>query len=82
MDNMIKNAPMSGGMSDSSYDRSEDAEVKMQTCPDCKGETKIYYSCCNDVMLVDDEICPTCKEICFPDPEECLHCNDEGEVEI
>jgi DnaJ-class molecular chaperone len=78
MDNIIKNAPMSGGMSDSYYDRSEDAEVKMETCPECDGNGVIYY--CGEC----DEDAHVCK--CGKDQillsETCDDCNGDGEVEI
>jgi len=78
MDNIIKNAPMSGGMSDSSYDRSEDAEVKMETCPECDGNGVIYYceECDEDIKDCN------CLELQIKKHEKCQVCNGEGEVEI
>jgi DnaJ-class molecular chaperone len=81
MDRMINSAPMSGGISDSAYDRSEDAVIKMQTCHECNGEKYIYYSDCCGAEIIKG-ICYDCKDKCNEESEICYHCDGEGEVEI
>jgi DnaJ-class molecular chaperone len=52
MDRMINSAPTySGGISDSAYDRSEDAVTKMQTCEDCDGHGVVYFCGECDVLI-------------------------------
>jgi hypothetical protein len=78
MDNMINSAPMSGGMYDSAYDRSEDAVIKMKTCQECDGNGETYY--CDEC----DENANNCKCLTSQNikSEKCEHCDGEGEVEI
>jgi hypothetical protein len=78
MDRMIKSAPMSGGISDSAYDRSEDAITKMQTCEYCEGHGVIEY-CAECDEYIDNCKCEAVRCLAF---EQCEHCDGEGEVEI
>ena len=83
MDNLILGNRHSGYAPDSYYDRSEDAEVKMETCPDCGGDKRIYYSDCCGAQVIDG-ICQdiNCLEPCKEEWEECRNCDDNGEVEV
>lgn len=81
MDNLILGNRHSGYVPDSYYDRSEDVEVKMETCPDCYGDGSIDYSFCCD-KPVWNGICSGCdkptKEF---ETEKCSKCDGSGEVE-
>jgi hypothetical protein len=78
MDNFIKSAPSYSGISDSAYDRSEDAETKMQNCEHCEGHGVIYYCLECDNSIKD---CG-CLENQVESSEKCDYCYGEGEVEI
>lgn len=80
MDNLILGNRFSDYVPDL-YSRSEDAEIRMITCPDCDGTTKVYYSCCGIQIDSDTTVCPECGDDCTPDPETCDKCDDNGEVE-
>lgn len=61
---------------DNLYDRNEDVQPK--DCPDCENG-KVAYSCCGDEITdPDNDLCPTCKEHCGYEPENCETCNGEG----
>jgi hypothetical protein len=78
MDRMINSAPMSGGMSDSAYDRSEDAVIKMQTCENCKGHGVVYFCGECDENIEDCECGTLQDKRC----ENCDYCDGDGEVEL
>ncbi len=78
MDNIIKSAPSYSGISDSAYDRNEDAEAQMQSCDHCNGDGVIYYcGICDEERIncncIDDQNIKS---------EHCTHCDGEGEIEI
>lgn len=82
MDNLILGNRNSDYVPDL-YSRSEDAEVKMETCPDCGGSKRIYYSDCCGAQIVDD-ICQDidCLKHCAELYDTCRKCDDNGEVEV
>lgn len=82
MDNLISGARYSDFIPDSAYDRSEDIEIKMIECPDCKGKGIIYYSTCCGSEIIDG-ICQNidCLEPCETSSEQCETCDGEGDVE-
>lgn len=74
---MIRRAPSGNSFSDGSYERSEDASVKMKTCDSCEGNGIIFYcdDCDTDIKLCQ---CPDGKVM---QSELCKDCDGEGEVE-
>lgn len=81
MDNLILRNRHSDYVPDL-YSRSEDACIKMKTCPDCGGSKRVYFSDCCGSEVIDD-ICQDidCLEKCNVNSEECHNCDDNGEVE-
>lgn len=81
MDNLILGNRFSDYVPDL-YSRSEDAEIKMITCPDCNGTKRIFFSACCGAEIIDG-ICQDidCLQKCNEDSDECLNCDDNGEVE-
>lgn len=59
------------------HERSE--TVSTETCPDCNGEGKEYYSACCGAPIIKD-ICTDCKQPCEEESETCCTCNGEGEI--
>ena len=52
-------------------------------CPACNGTGKedTVYSCCgNDITGNDIDLCPTCKEHCGMEAEDCEECGGTGEL--
>ena len=55
----------------------------MKECPNCSGTGRIWYSCCGDEIISNEELemCPTCHEWCSSDDdEECDWCDGTGGV--
>ena len=78
MDNIIKSTPNYSGISDSAYDRNEDAEAKYKQCTNCEGSGVIYFcdECDQDASGC---ICINSKDM---KSETCEQCDGEGEIEI
>lgn len=76
MDRMINSAPNYSGLS--AYERSEDAETKMQTCEACDGNGVIFF-CGECDENLEDCGCGTLQD---KRCEKCDYCNGDGEVEI
>lgn len=57
-------------------------QVDPPECQECEGTGKVYFSCCGDDMrgrLGESDICPTCKEHCGDEGEDCEECKGTGE---
>lgn len=78
MDNIIKSARNYSGISDSAYDRNEDAETKYEACEHCDGYGETYYCGECDEDIADCK----CGEMQDRKSEKCDHCNGEGEIEL
>lgn len=75
---MIRRAPSGNSFPDGSYERSEDASVKMKTCESCDGNGKVFFCGECDENIED---C-ACGEGRVLQSEKCDYCNGEGEVEV
>jgi hypothetical protein len=50
-------------------------------CLVCDGTGKVCFSCCgDDIKENDHDLCPSCKEHCSLDEENCEECNGTGEI--
>ncbi|MFY8166235.1 MAG: hypothetical protein ACOVJ8_06555 [Sediminibacterium sp.] len=69
---------MSGGISDSAYERSEDAVIKTEICEYCEGKGELYY--CGEC----DENIEACECGTLQDKKSqiCYDCNGEGVVQL
>jgi DnaJ-class molecular chaperone len=79
MDNLILGNRHSDYVPDL-YSRSEDAEIKMEACPDCYGDGTIDYSFCCD-KPVWNGACSGCDKPSEFETEKCAKCDGSGEVE-
>ena len=55
------------------------------TCPNCAGTgiDPILYSCCGDDITDNDIlICPSCKEHCGDEHEQCEECGGDGTIDL
>jgi hypothetical protein len=61
-------------------------EPEMIDCPDCDGDGKWFFSCCNDELHSCDYeggdcLCPSCQEHCsIDDAEICETCKGKGVI--
>ena len=55
------------------------------SCPDCEGTGYVIMSCCGNDITYEvesngNDICPTCKEHCGDESEDCERCGGTGEI--